>query len=143
MAIPELGLTDTGRTPGFGGRLVERVSRGLALELGLEGPRRESGAPTLCRCGLAAHRPGRGIVRRSPRGGERRRLGPARGRDAVDLAILDANWGRKVLFFCSGLVERPAILGVVRTHCVRLIGIPSRQFRNCVQMFQDPEGARP
>ena len=79
MAIPELelGLTDTGRTLRLGGRFVGRVSSGLALELGLEGTRREPGARLLCRCGPAAHRPGRRVVLRSPRrgdarGGERR-----------------------------------------------------------------------
>ena len=55
-AIPELGLglSDTGRELRAGWRLVEGVSRGLAVELTLEGTRRERAAGAGAEHGLAA-----------------------------------------------------------------------------------------
>ena len=55
-AIPELGLglADTGRELRLGWRLVERVSRALAMELALEGTRREQAGGAAPEHGLAA-----------------------------------------------------------------------------------------
>ena len=55
-AIPELGLglADTGRDQRLGWRLVERVSRGLAMELALEGTRHEQAGGGDPERGLAA-----------------------------------------------------------------------------------------
>ena len=84
-AIPELGLglSDTGRELRAGWRLVEEVSRGLALELAVEGTRR----------GLAARGSWRGDVRApsrggDARGGERRGAARARAGRAADGAVL-------------------------------------------------------